>query len=303
MPKLKKEYIKQVKISKLWKKFDIEWNLHPDVNILAGGNGSGKTTMLECIYYVLTSGSVQEKYDGIFRDLELFFNNNERTFSFDGKKKNTRGMRLNLKYLLKVEFEKISTFDLLLKDKTSIEKISENNVFTALDWEIYQLQKKYMDYQLNLSKEKDIIVDKSDNPKEALSELRYPQNRFLEMLDELFEETGKKVDKTKNEVTFILDNHTEIKYFQLSSGEKQMLIILLTTLVQNKKPTILFMDEPEISLHIDWQQKLIGYIRELNPNIQLIIATHSPAIIMEGWLDKVFNVSDIIVKNHQITKK
>lgn len=37
-------------------------------------------------------------------------------------------------------------------------------------------------------------------------------------------------------------------------------------------------------------------MRELNPNVQIIIATHSPALSMNGWLDKVFNIEDLIVK-------
>jgi len=65
-------------------------------------------------------------------------------------------------------------------------------------------------------------------------------------------------------------------------------------LVQDNKNAILFMDEPELSLHFDWQKKLIEYIRQLNPNVQIILATHSPAIIMEGWMDKVSDVSDLI---------
>ena len=60
-----------------------------------------------------------------------------------------------------------------------------------------------------------------------------------------------------------------------------MLIILLTVLVRNEEHCVLFMDEPEASLHIEWQQKLIGMIRGLNPNVQLILTTHSPAVIME----------------------
>ena len=56
---------------------------------------------------------------------------------------------------------------------------------------------------------------------------------------------------------------------------------------------ILFMDEPEVSLHIEWQQKLISLIRELNPHAQIILTTHSPAVIMNGWLDAVTEVSDI----------
>ena len=44
---------------------------------------------------------------------------------------------------------------------------------------------------------------------------------------------------------------------------------------------------------IEWQQKLISMIRELNPNVQIILTTHSPAVIMEGWLDAVTEVSEI----------
>ena len=55
----------------------------------------------------------------------------------------------------------------------------------------------------------------------------------------------------------------------------------------------LFMDEPEISLHVEWQQQLISLIRSLNPNVQIILTTHSPAVIMNGWLDAVTEVSDI----------
>jgi predicted ATPase len=157
-----------------------------------------------------------------------------------------------------------------------------------------------LDYQLTISKRKDVIMEQLnqlENPQAESDKLRFPQKRFLTILDELFMATNKKVNRDKNEISFLLDDNKEIKPYQLSSGEKQLLIILLTVLVQDQRPTILFMDEPEISLHIDWQRKLIGFILELNPHIQLIIATHSPAIIMEGWLDKVFEINDLFKKN------
>ncbi|MDY2975350.1 MAG: AAA family ATPase, partial [Alloprevotella sp.] len=80
-----------------------------------------------------------------------------------------------------------------------------------------------------------------------------------------------------------------------SSGEKQMLLILLTVLTEDLQPYIIFMDEPEASLHFEWQQKLITLIRELNPNAQLVLTTHSPALIMDGWEDAVTEVSEITV--------
>jgi predicted ATP-dependent endonuclease of OLD family len=84
--------------------------------------------------------------------------------------------------------------------------------------------------------------------------------------------------------------------YQLSSGEKQMLAILLTVLVEDNEPTVLFIDEPEVSLHIEWQKQLIDLILELNPNVQIILTSHSPAVIMNGWMDAVTEVSEILVK-------
>jgi len=44
-------------------------------------------------------------------------------------------------------------------------------------------------------------------------------------------------------------------------------------------------------------------IRELNPNVQIILTTHSPAVIMEGWLDAVTEVSDIsTIVGHKLDK-
>lgn len=74
-----------------------------------------------------------------------------------------------------------------------------------------------------------------------------------------------------------------------------MLVILLTVLIEDNQPYVLFMDEPEVSLHIDWQQRLIDMIIDLNPNVQIILTTHSPAVIMNGWMDKVTEVSDITI--------
>ena len=123
-------------------------------------------------------------------------------------------------------------------------------------------------------------------------EIAHNKTRFQDIVDELFSYTHKKIDRTRNEIVFNQRGKLLLPY-QLSSGEKQMLLILLTTLVQDFDHFVLLMDEPEASLHIEWQQKLISIIRELNPNAQLILTTHSPAVIMEGWLDAVTEVSDI----------
>ena len=74
-----------------------------------------------------------------------------------------------------------------------------------------------------------------------------------------------------------------------------MLAILLTVLVEDDQHYVLFMDEPEVSLHVEWQKRLIDLILELNPNVQIILTTHSPAVVMNGWVDCVTEVEDITV--------
>ena len=114
------------------------------------------------------------------------------------------------------------------------------------------------------------------------------------MIDRLFNETGKQLIRSKNEILFTQIGE-ELTPYQLSSGEKQILAILLTVLIEDNLPYVLFMDEPEISLHIEWQKNLIDMIMDLNPHVQIVLTTHSPAVIMNGWMDSVTEVSDITV--------
>ena len=88
------------------------------------------------------------------------------------------------------------------------------------------------------------------------------------------------------------DEYIDIQ--DLSSGERQLIYIFLK-LVNSSRKTIFLMDEPEISLHLEWQEKLISEIMKLSPDCQLIIVTHSPAIVMNGWMDSYIDIDDILV--------
>lgn len=68
---------------------------------------------------------------------------------------------------------------------------------------------------------------------------------------------------------------------------------MLKVLLQEKKEYIMFLDEPELSLHVDWQEVLIDKMLELNPNCQLIISTHSPSLLFAGWDAKVKNIDEL----------
>ena len=72
-----------------------------------------------------------------------------------------------------------------------------------------------------------------------------------------------------------------------------MVFALSKSFVNPNSARILIIDEPEISLHLEWQKNLIHYIQKINQDIQIIVATHSPGILMEGLLDKGIEIEDI----------
>ena len=75
----------------------------------------------------------------------------------------------------------------------------------------------------------------------------------------------------------------------LSSGEKQILILLTETLLRIDTPIVYMADEPELSLHISWQEKLLESLTVLGGQIQMIVATHSPDIVGK-FQDKIIDL-------------
>ena len=263
-------YIKRIEIHGLWHRYDIAWDLRPDVNILSGINGVGKTTILNrsVNYLEQTSGEVKsDEKNGV----HVYFDNSAATF---------------------IPYDVIRSYDrpLIMGDFTA--RMADANVKSELDWQLYLLQRRYLDYQVNIGNNMIELLSGDEEQRSLAPSLSLPKRKFQDMIDELFSYTHKTIDRKSNDIVFYQNGERLLPY-KLSSGEKQMLVILLTVLVRDDDHCVLFMDEPEASLHIEWQQKLIGMIRNLNPNVQLILTTHSPAVIMEGWLDAVTEVSEI----------
>ena len=286
------DYIKRIEIDSLWSgKKHILWELNPKVNILSGINGVGKSTILNKVVKGLAAG-------GEFPSHML------------------KGVRLEVM----PEDAKWIRYDMIRSLDSNLQQtLSEGDGFirqalsalagvgggSLLDIQLYNLQRKYLDYQVNIGNK--IIAQLQSGHAEAAQKLSEKKQRFQDIVDDLFAETGKKIVRTENEIRFstplFLHPHKGgegggyemLMPYQLSSGEKQMLAILLTVLVEDNEPTVLFMDEPEVSLHIEWQKRLIDLCLELNPNVQIILTTHSPAVVMNGWMDSVTEVSDITI--------
>lgn len=255
-------YIEEFRVQKMWGRINLHWKgIDKNVNILVGINGGGKTTLLNLMYDYYTGQKVKKE---IAESLEGSKIGSPVTYirSFDvpaNAKKKTESM--------------------LLQDLKNI--INQNGEGTS-----------FFDYRMKM--------------------LNYPQDAdkikkrielYFQVVNSLFGETGKEItiDPKNNTLAFVLKRLSDLNVVtegtvqleQLSSGEKQILLILTTVFLQEEKPCILLMDEPEISLHITWQDRLIEKIRQLNPCCQLILTTHSPNIFANGWEDKIVFIEDL----------
>jgi len=263
-------YIRRIEIHNLWNQYDIAWDLRPDVNILSGINGVGKTTILNrsVAYLEQTSGQMKsDEKNGV----RVFFDDPEATY---------------------IPYDVIRSYDRPLVQGDFTARMAEPQVRSELDWQIYLLQRRYLNYQVNIGNRMIEMLNGDAEEREKAASVSIPKQKFQDLIDELFGYTHKKIDRRSNDIVFI-QGSDRLTPYQLSAGEKHVLVILLTVLVRDGEHSVLFMDEPEASLHIEWQQKLIAMIRELNPDMQLILTTHSPAVIMDGWMDAVTEVSEI----------
>ena len=263
-------YIKRIEIQNLWNRYRIAWDLRPDVNILGGINGVGKTTILNRSIAYLEEITGHMKND-VEKGVRVIFDDPEATF---------------------IPYDVIRSYDRPLVQGDFTARMADPQVRSELDWQIYLLQRRYLNYQVNIGNRMIELLGGSDEDRQKAATISEPKRRFQKLIDELFSYTRKTIDRKSNEIYFYQGDE-RLSPYQLSAGEKHVLVILLTVLVREGEHSVLFMDEPEASLHIEWQQRLISMIRELNPDMQMILTTHSPAVIMDGWLDAVTEVSEI----------
>lgn len=250
--------LKNVRIEGVWGHKDFEWNnIDPEVNIVVGINGSGKTTLLNLICAELEADTAFiKKYKLRYSELEYYDS------------------------LLPNDFYFIRSFDNPSNDKRK----NESRLQQELNYVLYQNKDgfSFFNYRMKIL-----------NEPERASDVQKHIDLLFEIVNSMFAETGKTISISKDSELVFNQDGTILKIDDLSSGERQLLLLLVSVFLQDNQPSILLADEPEVSLHISWQQVLIDNLRRLNPNCQLIIATHSPSIISRGWGDKVVQMTSI----------
>jgi predicted ATPase len=275
--------IQRIRIDKIWGHLNIDWKLDPQVNILAGINGSGKTTIFKIISDIFSGKPAVGKHYS-----SAYFEFSDENGDFQHNIPSQHIWRIT-------NFTKINTFDSPVLNKG---KITASN--SPLDLELSELidgnyyATNFIKLCLKLTNE-ELNYLRAGNESEAKA-TRMLITDFFSLINSFFAKTRKEITLTEDNNVVFQTPQGIILPNQLSAGEKQLLIIFFKFFLQEREHFITILDEPEISLHLEWQQNLIDAILKINPNAQLLIATHSPSIFGKGWGDKFINIQNITVR-------
>ena len=122
------EYIQRIEIDSLWSgQKHIVWDLHRKVNILSGVNGVGKSTILNRVVSRLLQ--ISENEVPLKSEVNITYYPQDATA---------------------IRFDVIRSFDRPLIQSGLLEKLADNRVATELDWQLYLLQRRFLDYQVNI---------------------------------------------------------------------------------------------------------------------------------------------------------
>lgn len=157
------------------------------------------------------------------------------------------------------KFEKLNMYDLV--DMSIIDEKNYNPTYsTALKIYFDDFAEKYKVFQ-NLVSKLDLFT-KIINSRLTFKHIKITRNNGFEVVDN---DNPKKV----------------LQLSQLSSGEKQEIVLFYELIFDTKEKLLFLIDEPEISLHITWQKKFLDDLLEVSKQteLQVIVATHSPQVV------------------------
>ncbi len=280
--KIRELYIENYKMFQDFKIDFVDSDDKPlDIVVLAGVNGSGKTTLLECL------SNFNFNMDGI--EITFEHNSNTQILSKNNIDKILRSITVS--EVMKAD-ENIEEYgEALVKHRgnmplwDNIDKRHKDTKEKSLSKYIENI--KYIPiYQNNIIDLKETIrqkyIDRAfeiDKPSKALEELQSFIADIFKGLDLTFNLSS--IDYNKNLVRFQDNSGNEFDIDALSTGEKTLLSKLLYLYFKDYNDKVILIDEPELSLHPSWQNRVLKIYEnfaKLN-NCQIIIATHSPHII------------------------
>jgi len=187
---------------------------------------------------------------------------------------------------IKESFDRLPEGKSLQDILTEGPKLPEGTRQAAYSWIMNSAQFKRISKVLKDVRKCAIEMENADKP---IASYRDLVNRFLE-------ETGKRIEfNARGILNVIIHKDIVASVEAFSSGERQIVVLLSHILFHPaaQKANVLIIDEPELSLHVSWQQIFTDSIRKANSDIQMIFATHSPAIIVEN-VDKCIDLSEVV---------
>ena len=244
-----------------------------DVVVLAGVNGTGKTTVLEVIYDYFENFQNDKNKINIELDLEeenyINQNNISKETYLNNLIKDSIKKEKTPKVIYvpaEINFQKVKFNLLALYKKRFLNKIDS---YIIADIPFY-IQMRIINAANKESEKK--LGNVRD---EVIAEI----NGIFDILDMDTRLIGMSTETT--EILPIFTNLSGDKFDinELSSGEKQLFLRTLAIKMLNPENSIILIDEPELSLHPKWQQRIVDVYRKIGKNNQIIIATHSPHIL------------------------
>lgn len=197
--------------------------------------------------------------------------------------------------------EQIDSFFLCLEEtlETLSQTASTDN--GRLNNNYYEALLKWMINSSQLEKI-DKITDYGNKYAENIAKLKEPITRFVNSVNLFFNEGSKEIIVDgQGDIKIKINSELKTKInnvFELSSGEKQLIIILahLAFCKNSRKSEVFVIDEPELSLHISWQEIFVDALLEASPNTQFIMATHAPAILAKKerkeWCESLTKIKE-----------
>jgi ABC-type dipeptide/oligopeptide/nickel transport system ATPase component len=150
---------------------------------------------------------------------------------------------------------------------------------------IYSESLKYADYTEN-QKYLTVFLEDFEQRTNIYDDIISKSTLFNEMLEAKYLNNKKIAINKDTGFSVLTDDRQELKLSSLSSGEQQEIIFLYELLFKADEDSLVLIDEPETSMHVEWQSQFIPdlkKIRQVNHNLSFLIATHSPQIIGNDW--------------------